>query len=109
MTPLTIALMQITLAVALLLAATADAPADADIAKGLRNLAQMHTVAQLLELRRIAGIDRPLELPVDPWGTRYKVDGDRIVSAGSDRQFDLTEIPREQFAGLEGDLVFANG
>lgn len=100
--------MYVTLA-AILLAATADAPADAEIAKGLRNLAQMHSVAQVTQLRRNANVDRPLDIPRDPWGTRYKIEGERIVSAGSDREFELTELANEQFEGVAGDIVFDKG
>ncbi len=101
--------MHIALAAAVLLAATAEAPDDAEIAKGLRNLAQIHSVGQVMQLRKIARVERSLDIPRDPWGTRYKIEGDRIVSAGSDRQFQLTELANQQFAGLDGDLVFADG
>jgi hypothetical protein len=95
-----------TLAAALLL----TAPSDAEIAKALRNLAQMHAIASTLEVRRAAKIERPLEVPNDPWGTPYRIDADgRIVSAGSDAKFEEDGLPSGQFAGTEGDAVFANG
>lgn len=97
---------------AVLLLASADTPPpvdDAQIAKGLRNLAQIHAVAQLLELRRMAKVERPFALPADAWGKPFRIEGKRLLSAGSDGLFEFAQLPNEQFAGLEGDLVFVNG
>jgi len=103
--------MHVTLAAALLLAATTAAPPvdDAQVAKGLRNIAQIHAVAQVLELRRTAKVDRLFELPSDAWGKPFRLEGERIVSAGSDGVFETVDAPYEQFEGLAGDLIFANG
>ncbi|MGZ8710365.1 MAG: energy transducer TonB [Thermoanaerobaculia bacterium] len=90
------------LAAAVLLSSTVE------VAKGLRNLAQMHQVVGFIELRRGLGRDVPADLPPDPWGTPYRIEGDRVVSAGSDRVFE--ESPAAgQFEGTDGDVVFANG
>lgn len=97
--------MRFTLA-ALLLFTTPD---DAEVARALRNLAQLHSMASVLEVRRLAKMERPVDLPPDPWGTPYKLEGTRIVSAGSDRKFEAGPLKNEQFAGTEGDTVFDNG
>lgn len=103
--------MHLTLAAVLLLAAAdpvAPAVDDAQIAKGLRNLAQIHSVAQVLELRRTARVERPFELPPDAWGKPFRLEGERILSAGSDGLFEFEPPPNEQFAGVEGDLIFGS-
>ena len=92
----------LTLAAAVLLASTAD------VTNGLRNLAQMHSVAEIVQLRQSVGHDVPADLPLDPWGTAYRIEGQRIVSAGSDQQFDENP-PAGQFEGTAGDVVFADG
>lgn len=79
-----------------------------DVANGLRNLAQMHAVANMIELRRVMGLDVPGDLPSDPWGTPYRIENGMVVSAGSDRKFE--DAPADgQFAGTEGDVVFREG
>jgi TonB family protein len=60
-------------------------------------------------MTRTSGQDAPKDLPADVWGTRYRIEGDRITSAGSDRKFDGGEPKGGQFAGTEGDVVFVNG
>lgn len=82
---------------------------DAEVANGLRNLALMHQIALSVELTRTSGQDAPEDLPPDVWGTAFRIDGDRITSAGSDRKFDEGVPKGGQFAGTEGDIVFANG
>jgi TonB family protein len=94
--------MRVMLIAAILLATTAE------VANGLRNLAQMHAIANTIELRRVVGLDVPGDLPADPWGTPYRIETGRVVSAGSDRKFE--DAPAEgQFAGTEGDVVFVEG
>jgi TonB family protein len=103
--------MHFTLAAVLLLAAADPVPPavdDAQIAKGLRNLAQIHAVAQVLELRRTARVQRAFELPPDAWGKPFRLEGERILSAGSDGLFEYEPPPNEQFAGVEGDLIFGS-
>ncbi|MFL6247823.1 MAG: energy transducer TonB [Thermoanaerobaculia bacterium] len=87
---------------------------DADIVKGLQNLSGIHRIANVLELRRTLAHSLPLQVPPDPWGTPYRVSespqGYRVVSAGSDKKFDDTvALTRQQFTGLEGDVVFEDG
>ncbi|HEV7242268.1 MAG TPA: TonB family protein [Thermoanaerobaculia bacterium] len=82
---------------------------DAEVANGLRNLAQMHHVALGVELTRTSGQDAPSDLPPDVWGTAYRIKDDRITSAGSDRKFDEGEPKGGQFSGTEGDVVFVKG
>jgi TonB family protein len=87
---------------------------DADIVKGLQNLSQVHRIANVLELRRTLAHSLPLQVPSDPWGTPYRVgespNGYRIVGAGSDKKFDETvALTRQQFTGMEGDVVFEDG
>jgi TonB family protein len=87
---------------------------DADVVKGLQNLSGVHRIANVLELRRTLAHSLPLQVPPDPWGTPYRVSespqGYRIVSAGSDKKFDETvSLTRQQFTGLEGDVVFEDG
>lgn len=87
---------------------------DADIVKGLQNLSGIHRIANVLELRRTLAHSLPLQVPADPWGTAYRVSespqGYRIVSAGSDKKFeDTVALARQQFSGLEGDVVFEDG
>jgi TonB family protein len=101
--------MHIVLAAALVLAATVEPPPDAEVAKGLRNLAQIQSISQLIKLRAIAGVSRVTDIPRDPWGTRYQIEGERVISAGSDREFELVELPSQQFSGLAGDLVVDQG
>ena len=91
----------LTLAAAILLSTT-------DVANALRNLAQLHQLSQAIELRRDAGLEAPADLPPDPWGTPYRIQGNRIVSAGSDRQFEVAPAAG-QFDGTEGDIVFESG
>jgi TonB family protein len=73
----------------------------------------LHRVAQLAELGREARIVPP-GVSNDPWGTPYLIRMDErgylVASAGSDRRFDeSTWGVREQFTGLEGDVVIATG
>jgi len=87
---------------------------DSDIVKGLQNLSSVHRIANVLELRRTLAHTLPLQVPPDPWGTPYRISespaGYRIVSAGSDAKFDDTvALARQQFTGLEGDIVFEDG
>jgi TonB family protein len=87
---------------------------DADIVKGLQNLSVIHRIANILDLRRTLAHTLPLQVPADPWGTPYRITetpaGYRITSAGSDRKFDDTvALTRQQFAGVEGDVVFEDG
>ena len=87
---------------------------DADIVKGLQNLSSVHRIANVLELRRTLAHSLPLQVPPDPWGTPYKISetpaGYRVVSAGSDKKFDDTvALTRQQFSGLEGDIIFEDG
>jgi len=97
--------MRFTLATLLLFAT----PTDAEVAKALRNLAQMHTIASIMEVRRLAKMERLTDLPPDPWGTAYRVEGTTIISAGSDRTFEDVPLENEQFAGTAGDTAFDNG
>jgi protein TonB len=88
--------------------------ADSDIVKGLQNLSSIHRIANVLELRRTLAHSLPLQVPPDPWGTPYKISetpvGYRVVSAGSDAKFeDTVALTRQQFTGLEGDIVFEDG
>jgi len=94
---------------ALLLSMAPSIVGDAEVANGLRNLALMHQVALGVELTRASGQDAPEDLPPDVWGTAFRIKGDRITSAGSDRKFDEGEPKGGQFAGTEGDVVFVNG
>ncbi|HYH09136.1 MAG TPA: energy transducer TonB [Thermoanaerobaculia bacterium] len=87
---------------------------ESDIAKGLKNLAEMHRIASAIELRRTLAGTTQMRLPPDPWGTPYDVQettsGYRIVSAGSDLKFDeMVALTSEQFDGLEGDIVLEDG
>lgn len=87
---------------------------DSDVVKGLQNLSSVHRIANVLELRRTLAHSLPLQVPPDPWGTQYRISespvGYRVVSAGSDQKFDDTvALTRQQFAGLEGDIVFEDG
>jgi TonB family protein len=87
---------------------------ETDVAKGLRNLAEMHRIASAIELRRTLAGTTQMRLPPDPWGTPYDVQettsGYRIVSAGSDQKFDeMVALTSEQFDGLEGDVVIEDG
>lgn len=103
----------------LVLAATAASMSaqqqqESDIAKGLKNLTEMHRIASAIELRRTLAGTTQMRLPPDPWGTPYQVQetnsGYRIVSAGSDAKFDETvALTSEQFDGLEGDVVLEDG
>ncbi len=86
---------------------------DADVARGLQNLATIHRLAILGEMTGIGGV-APQNLPPDPWGTPYRLEitanGYRIAGAGSDKTFDETTwANREQFRDLEGDVVLENG
>ena len=97
----------------LLLASTARAEDDAEIAKGFENIRNVYAIEQILDARHALG-SKPAPLPPlnDPWGTPYRVDvaAYRVVGAGSDRAFDEASWQAgEQFAGLEGDVVFENG
>lgn len=90
---------------------TAD---ETDIVKGLQNLSSVHRIANVLELRRTLAHSLPLQVPADPWGTPYRISespaGYRIVSAGGDARFDETvALSRQQFPGIEGDIVFEDG
>jgi hypothetical protein len=92
----------------------AQEPTDDDIVKGLQNLTGVHRIANVLELRRTLAHSLPLQVPPDPWGTPYRISegpaGYRVVSAGSDKKFDDTvALTRQQFSGLEGDVVFEDG
>lgn len=91
---------------AVLLLSSAD---DAEIAKALRNLARMHEIAQVLEMRSVAQLGTPADVPPDSWGTPYRIIGMRVISAGSDRKFEEGEYANEQFTGTEGDAVFDHG
>lgn len=87
---------------------------ETDVAKGLKNLAEMHRIASAIELRRTLAGTTQMRLPPDPWGTPYDVQettsGYRIVSAGSDLKFDeMVALMSEQFDGLEGDVVLEDG
>lgn len=100
------------LCVLLLLVAPVASAADADIAKGLENLKNIFEHASLLEVRRTLGTMPETPAMLDPWGTPYRfdVDAERVVSAGSDREFDVASwLQREQFTGLEGDVVWLKG
>jgi TonB family protein len=87
---------------------------DSDIVKGLQNLSAIHRIANVLDLRRTLAHSLPMQIPADPWGTPYRVSespaGYRIIAAGSDLKFDDTvALTRQQFAGLDGDVVFEDG
>ena len=91
-----------------MLIATVLLASTLDVANGLRNLAQMHDIASMLELRALTAYDVPADLPPDPWGTPYRIEDGMLQSAGSDRKFE--DVPEEgQFAGTEGDVVFLDG
>jgi TonB family protein len=99
------------LALLLFAAAPAFAADDAEIVKGLRNLATVHRLAAFAEVSRATG-NTMVEV-LDPWGTPYRIvvneQGSLVASAGSDRKFDESVwTTREQFRGLEGDVVIAN-
>lgn len=94
----------------ILAAAIALSPADeANVTKALTNLAHMHALAAAVEMRTAAGLGPLVEVPNDPWGTPYRIEGTRIVSAGSDLKFEEGALEKGQFAGTEGDAVFAEG
>jgi TonB family protein len=94
----------------ILAAAIALSPAEeSNVVKALENLAHMHALAAVIEMRSAAGLGPLQNVPADPWGTTYRIDGDRIVSAGSDATFEQGELAAGQFTGTEGDAVFANG
>lgn len=106
--------MKITAAMLLLLLASAAFADDAEVAKGFENLEIMHRLASVVELRRALPGTLPLEYPVDPWGTPYRVadaqNGYRIIGAGSDQQFEAsTDTLSTQFTGTAADVVFENG
>lgn len=86
---------------------------ESEIAKGLRNLAEIHRIANVIELRRTLAGTLPLELPKDPWGTPYYIEegdsGYRIIGAGSDAKFDAAVPPPGQFEGTAGDVVLVKG
>lgn len=82
---------------------------DAEVVNGLRNLAQMHQVALAVQLTRSSGQAAPADLPPDVWGTPYRIEGDRITSAGSDKKFEDGTAKSAQFTGTAGDVVFVNG
>lgn len=94
---------------------TAPAPAaESDIAKGLKNLAEIHRIASTIELRRALAGTTLMRLLPDPWGNQYQVNetatGYRIVSAGADGRFDeVVALSSEQFEGLDGDVVLEDG
>lgn len=95
-------------------AALAQDDIDFEIARGLRNLAEVYDIARVLEVRR--GIPDPpaLTLRPDPWGTAYRIEETpnayRIIGAGSDSRFDEAGWKTgEQFEGTTGDVVFENG
>jgi TonB family protein len=110
-------------------ARAADRLSDADVARGLVNLARMEAIAFQLQFRLAAktGLDigatpharavalqlRDDEL-VDPWGTPYRIDASspdfRVIGAGSDRKFNPEEwaVPGSTFA-LESDSVIGPG
>lgn len=101
------------IALLLLAAPVALAQDDAEIAKGFENLRNVLSGAQILEFRASTGTVPQFDQTfADPWGMPYRIDVEqrRIVGAGSDRKFDeATWNTFEQFAGLEGDVVFQNG
>lgn len=87
---------------------------DASVAKGLQNLALLYRVGDVIELGRALPGTVPLRLPPDAWGNELRfyesAEGWRVVSAGSDGTFDESAWRNyEQFANLEGDVVFENG
>ncbi|HEV3484278.1 MAG TPA: energy transducer TonB [Vicinamibacterales bacterium] len=87
---------------------------EAEIVKGLQNIARMHGAAEAIEIMRVTEGGPPPLLPRDPWGTPYRVEVSptdyRIISAGSDLKFAAeTWGVSEQFTGLEGDVVLMNG
>ena len=82
---------------------------DAEVANGLRNLAQMHQIALAVEMTRSSGQNAPADLPPDMWGTPYRIEGERITSAGSDKKFEEAAAKGGQFAGTAGDVVFVKG
>lgn len=95
-----------------LLIASAALADDADVAKGLENLRNVHALALLLDFHHAMGTTPQPQEVRDPWGTPYRidVDKDRIVGAGSDKTFDEASwSANEQFAGTEGDVVFERG
>jgi TonB family protein len=100
----------------LLLTAAPAFASDEDVRKGLQNLQTIHELAQLVEGALLTGVAPAADLmPKDPWGTHYAVLVDkpsyRIVSAGSDRDFDYDRRfdKDEQFTGLEKDVVMVDG
>jgi len=102
-------------AVALLSLALASVVAadELEIDKGLRNLKNIQSAAAIIEYHRAMGTTSQLDTRLaDPWGTLYRIDGERgrIIGAGSDRTFDEASWDRyEQVVGLEGDVVFQDG
>ncbi len=103
--------MRTALAALLIFIAPVGAAEHSDIASGLENLQKIFGIAHVLEIHRALGTTMPAEVPIpDPWGTAYRIDGLRIVSAGSDRQFDEASWKTpEQFTGTEGDVVYDDG
>jgi TonB family protein len=98
----------------LLLAAPAVLADEADIVKGLRNLAQMHQIAAVLELENNLEGTLPLKLPPDVWGHELYLEGGRggyrLISAGSNGILDkATWGDYAQFTGTEGDVVIDRG
>jgi TonB family protein len=81
------------------------APPQDEIVRGLKNLQKMQELGFTLPIRPEAGAGM-----TDPWGTPYRIDGDRIVSAGNDKTFDESSWTKnEQFTGAEGDVVVIDG
>jgi TonB family protein len=110
-------------------ARAADRLSDADVARGLVNLARMEAIAFQLQFRLAANgnLDigttpharavalqlRDDEL-VDPWGTPYRIDASspnfRVIGAGSDHKFNPEEWPvTGSTFSLESDSVLGPG
>jgi len=99
-----------TLAALLIAIAPLTGAEVSDIASGIENLEKIFGIAHALEIHRAVGTTLPKTPILDPWGTPYRIDGFRIISAGSDRRFDEASWKTsEQFIGTEGDVVFDDG
>ena len=110
-------------------ARAADRLSDADIARGLVNLARMEAIAFQLQFRlaatgncdigtaphaRAVALQLRDDEMVDPWGTPYRIDASspdfRVIGSGSDRKFNPEEwaVPGSTFS-LESDSVMGPG
>ncbi|HEX7153514.1 MAG TPA: energy transducer TonB [Thermoanaerobaculia bacterium] len=79
----------------------------------MKNLEMLMGGIQMMETLSTRGTV-PNQTIADPWGTPYRLDvmatGYRMIGAGSDRKFDEASwTAKQQFTGLEGDVIAENG